>query len=50
MISGFLAHIIAIRATSLNINSTGIGAYFDDEIQDILVTSNNILYLMAVGK
>ncbi len=50
MISGFLAHIIALKATNLQISSTGIGAYFDDEIQDILVTSNNILYLMAVGK
>ena len=50
ILSGFLAHIIALRATNLQINSTGIGAYFDDEIQNTLITSNNILYLMAVGK
>ncbi|WP_419767872.1 SagB family peptide dehydrogenase [Arcobacter sp.] len=50
ILSGFLAHIISLRATNLQINSTGIGAYFDDEIQNTLITSNNILYLMAVGK
>jgi SagB-type dehydrogenase family enzyme len=50
ILAGFLAHIIALRATNLNINSTGIGAYFDDETKRILKTTNNILYLMAVGK
>ena len=50
ILSGFLAHIIALTATNLNINSTGIGAYFDDETKKVLETHNNILYLMAVGK
>ncbi|MGB9801356.1 MAG: nitroreductase family protein, partial [Arcobacter sp.] len=50
IISGFLAHIISLRATNLQISSTGIGAYFDDITQDVLITSNNILYLMAVGR
>ncbi|WP_419766433.1 MAG: SagB family peptide dehydrogenase [Arcobacter sp.] len=50
ILSGFLAHIISLRATNSNINSTGIGAYFDDETKKVLETQNNILYLMAVGK
>lgn len=50
ILAGFIAHIISLRATNLNINSTGIGAYFDDETKRILKTTNNILYLMAVGK
>ena len=50
ILAGFLAHIISLRASSLNINSTGIGAYFDDETKRVLETNNNILYLVAVGK
>lgn len=48
--SGFLAHIINLRATALNIGCSGIGAYFDDETKKALNTSNNILYLQAIGK
>lgn len=47
---GFLAHIIALRASHLNISSSGIGAYFDDECQNFFQTKNNILYLQAVGR
>ena len=50
ILSGFLAHIITLRATNLEISSTGIGAYFDDEIKKVLDTTNNILYLMGLGK
>jgi SagB-type dehydrogenase family enzyme len=50
ILAGFLAHIISLRATILDIYSTGIGAYFDDETKRVLKTNNNILYLMAVGK
>lgn len=46
----FFAHIISLKATHLNISSSGIGAYFDDETQNFLNTKNNILYLQAVGK
>jgi len=48
--SAFLAHIISLRATNLNIESSGIGAYFDDQSQKILDTTNNILYLQAIGR
>ncbi|RXJ68549.1 hypothetical protein CRV08_06890 [Halarcobacter ebronensis] len=50
IISGFLAHIINLRATSLAIGCSGIGAFFDDECQRNLKTTNNILYLQAVGR
>lgn len=50
ILSGFLAHIISLRATHLNIGSSGIGAYFDDECQKFFNTKNNILYLQAIGR
>lgn len=50
MLSGFLAHIIYLRATAKNIGVSGIGAYYDDETKQFLNTKNNILYLLAVGR
>ena len=50
ILSSFLAHIISLRAKSLDIDSSGIGAYFDDESQRVLKTKNNILYLQVIGK
>ncbi len=50
ILSGFLAHIINLRAAYLNIGCSGLGAYFDDICQDFLKTQNNILYLQAVGR
>ncbi|WP_320035648.1 nitroreductase family protein [Halarcobacter sp.] len=48
--SAFLAHIINLRCTNLDIGCSGIGAYFDDESKKVLNTTNNILYLQAIGK
>ena len=50
MLCGVLAHIIYLRATMLDIGTSGIGAYYDDEVKKFLDTSNNILYLLAVGR
>jgi SagB-type dehydrogenase family enzyme len=50
ILCGFLAHIISIRAINLEISSSGIGAYFDDECKKTFNTQNNILYLQAIGK
>lgn len=50
ILCGFLAHIIALRASHLSIGCSGIGAYFDDECQNFFETKNNILYLQAVGR
>ncbi|XOB62309.1 nitroreductase family protein [Campylobacterota bacterium DY0563] len=48
--SAFLAHIINLRCANLDIGCSGIGAYFDDESKKVLNTTNNILYLQAIGK
>lgn len=50
IICGFLAHIISLRASSLGIGSSGIGAYFDDLCQEFFQSQNNFLYLQAVGR
>ena len=48
--SALIAHIIHLKATCLDISSSGIGAFFDDSCQTRLKTKNNILYLQAVGR
>jgi hypothetical protein len=50
ILSGFIAHIIYLRATIRDIGCSGIGAYYDEEAKAFLKTSNNILYLLAVGR
>lgn len=50
ILCGFLAHIIHLKSTHLNIACSGIGAYFDDECKRFCKTKNNILYLQAVGR
>ncbi|MFA6788527.1 MAG: SagB family peptide dehydrogenase [Arcobacteraceae bacterium] len=50
LLCGFLAHMIYLKATLLNVGCSGIGAYFDDDCQTFLETSNNILYLVVLGK
>ena len=48
--SAFIAHLLSLKAINLDIKSSGIGAYFDDESKRILNTNNNILYLQAIGR
>lgn len=50
VLCGFFAHIISLFCTHLEIGSTGIGAYFDDECKKTFHTKNNILYLQAIGR
>jgi SagB-type dehydrogenase family enzyme len=50
ILSGFIAHIIYIRAELKSIGCSGIGAYYDDEVKEFLGTKNNILYMLAVGR
>jgi hypothetical protein len=50
ILSGFLAHIIYLKSELCSIGCSGIGAYYDKEVQDFLGTQNNILYLLAIGK
>lgn len=50
ILSGFIAHIIYLRCTLQCIGCSGIGAYYDVEVQEFLKTKNNILYMLAIGK
>jgi SagB-type dehydrogenase family enzyme len=50
ILSGFLAHIIYLRCELEGIGCSGIGAYYDDEAKEFLNTTNNILYLLAIGR
>ncbi len=50
ILSGFLAHLIYLRCELKQIGCSGIGAYYDKEVQEFLKTENNILYLLAIGR
>ena len=50
ILTGFIAQILYLRSTSLNLSCSGIGAYFDDISKEFLNTKNNIFYLFAIGK
>jgi len=50
ILCGFIAHIIYLRCELLSIGCSGIGAYYDDETKQFLETSDNILYLLAIGR
>ncbi len=50
IMAGFIAHIIYLKATLKNIGTSGIGAYYDDEVKKFLGTPNDILYLLAIGR
>ena len=50
ILSGFIAQILYLRTTSLNLSCSGIGAYFDDETKEFLNTKSNVFYFFAIGK
>lgn len=50
ILSGFIAHIIYLRCELLDIGCSGLGAYYDDETKQFLQSSDNILYLLAIGR
>ena len=50
ILSGFISQILYLRTTTLNLSSSGIGAYYDDSCKDFFETSNNIFYIFAIGK
>jgi len=50
ILSGFIAHIIYLRCELLGIGCSGLGAYYDDETKKFLQSSDNILYLLAIGR
>jgi len=50
ILSGFIAQIIYLKSEMKSIGCSGIGAYYDKETKEFLKTSNNILYLLAIGR
>ncbi|MDZ7959585.1 MAG: nitroreductase family protein [Aulosira sp. DedQUE10] len=48
-IAGFLGQRVYLVSNFLGIHCSGIGAYYDDEIQDFLATNKDVLYAMAIG-
>ena len=50
ILTGFISQILYLKSTYLNISCSGLGAYFDDICKEFLDTSNNIFYLLAIGK
>jgi SagB-type dehydrogenase family enzyme len=49
-LAGFLGQKIYLVSNYLNIDCSGIGAYYDDETQEFLETTKDVLYGMAIGK
>jgi SagB-type dehydrogenase family enzyme len=50
ILSGFIAQIIYLKCELRSIGCSGIGAYYDQEVQNFLKTDNNILYLLTIGR
>ncbi|YAF97017.1 MAG: nitroreductase family protein [Nodularia sp. CChRGM 3473] len=48
--AGFLGQKIYLVSNYLNIDCSGIGAYYDDETQEFLETTKDVLYGIAIGK
>ena len=48
--AGHLGHRIYLTATYLGIGCSGIGAYYDKEVQEFLQDEGMVLYALAVGK
>ncbi|WP_414566524.1 MULTISPECIES: nitroreductase family protein [unclassified Anabaena] len=49
-LAGFLGQKIYLVSNYRNIDCSGIGAYYDDETQEFLETTKDVLYGMAIGK
>jgi hypothetical protein len=48
-LAGFIGQRLYLVSQYLEIEWSGIGAYYDDETQDFLGTDRDILYAMAIG-
>lgn len=48
-IAGFLGHRLYLTSNYLGIQCSGIGAYYDDETQELLETNKDVLYGMVIG-
>jgi nitroreductase len=48
--AGLVGHRIYLAATALGLGCSGIGAFYDDEVQSFLETQQPILYAIAIGQ
>ncbi|MBD2519116.1 nitroreductase family protein [Nostoc sp. FACHB-973] len=48
-IAGFLGQRLYLASNYLGIEFSGIGAYYDDETQELLETNKDVLYAMVIG-
>ncbi|MBN3927627.1 SagB/ThcOx family dehydrogenase [Nostoc sp. NMS4] len=48
-IAGFLVQRLYLTSNYLGIQCSGIGAYYDDETQELLETNKDVLYGMVIG-
>ena len=48
-IAGFLGQRLYLISNYLGIHCSGIGAYYDDETQELLETNKDVLYGMVIG-
>lgn len=49
-LAGFVEKSVYLFSNYWQIDSSGIGAFYDDETQDFLETNKDVLYAMAIGK
>lgn len=49
-LAGFIGQRIYLVSNYLGIDCSGIGAFYDDETQELLETTKDVLYGMAIGK
>lgn len=47
--AGLMSHRLYLLSESLGLGCSGIGAYFDDEVQAFLETDKDVLYATAIG-
>ncbi|MGK7943955.1 MAG: SagB family peptide dehydrogenase [Microcystaceae cyanobacterium] len=48
--AGWLGHRLYLISQMLNLQCSGIGAYYDDETQALLETDQAVLYTLAIGQ
>lgn len=48
--AGWLGHRLYLISQMLNLQCSGIGAYYDDETQALLGVNQGVLYTLAIGQ
>ena len=50
ILAGMLSHKLYLETEDRDVKCTGIGAFYDQKLQEFLGTQNSILYVCALGK